>query len=128
MYFSVIRVILKLYRGYLAPEYAMRGHLTEKSDVFAFGVVALEAVAGRPNSDQTLRPDQMYLLEWVLENYISYLHKLKLINHSKLVLDQSLSWSSVYWACLTLSLPSACLEQFHNEALNLAVRIQNKNR
>jgi len=24
----------------------MRGHLTEKADVFAFGVVALEAVAG----------------------------------------------------------------------------------
>ncbi|KAI6691657.1 hypothetical protein NL676_028485 [Syzygium grande] len=32
--------------GYLAPEYAMRGHLTEKADVFAFGVVALEVVSG----------------------------------------------------------------------------------
>ncbi|KAB1201308.1 hypothetical protein CJ030_MR0G004428 [Morella rubra] len=30
--------------GYLAPEYAMRGHLTEKADVFAFGVVGLEIV------------------------------------------------------------------------------------
>ncbi|KAI6699955.1 hypothetical protein NL676_014279 [Syzygium grande] len=35
--------------GYLAPEYAMRGHLTEKADVFAFGVVALEIVGGKPN-------------------------------------------------------------------------------
>ncbi|KAF8038323.1 hypothetical protein BT93_B0993 [Corymbia citriodora subsp. variegata] len=35
--------------GYLAPEYAMRGHLTEKTDVFAFGVVALEIVGGKPN-------------------------------------------------------------------------------
>ncbi|KAI7747119.1 hypothetical protein M8C21_031378, partial [Ambrosia artemisiifolia] len=32
-------------------EYAMRGHLTEKADVFGFGVVALEIVSGRPNSD-----------------------------------------------------------------------------
>ncbi|XP_022749400.1 probable LRR receptor-like serine/threonine-protein kinase At1g56130 isoform X5 [Durio zibethinus] len=50
--------------GYLAPEYAMRGHLTEKTDVFAFGVVALEIVSGRPNSDSSLVEEQMYLLEW----------------------------------------------------------------
>ncbi|XP_050367617.1 probable LRR receptor-like serine/threonine-protein kinase At1g56140 isoform X2 [Argentina anserina] len=50
--------------GYLAPEYAMRGHLTEKTDVFAFGVVALEIVSGRPNSDPSLEEDKMYLLEW----------------------------------------------------------------
>ncbi|XVF27188.1 hypothetical protein REPUB_Repub14bG0085300 [Reevesia pubescens] len=50
--------------GYLAPEYAMRGHLTEKADVFGFGVVALEIVSGRPNSDHTLENDRIYLLEW----------------------------------------------------------------
>ncbi|KAM0063602.1 putative protein kinase RLK-Pelle-DLSV family [Helianthus debilis subsp. tardiflorus] len=50
--------------GYLAPEYAMRGHLTEKADVFGFGVVALEIISGRPNSDPTLEDDQIYLLEW----------------------------------------------------------------
>ncbi|GJS35168.1 probable LRR receptor-like serine/threonine-protein kinase [Tanacetum coccineum] len=31
--------------GYLAPEYAMRGHLTEKADVFGFGVVTLEIIS-----------------------------------------------------------------------------------
>ncbi|OMO49822.1 hypothetical protein COLO4_38356 [Corchorus olitorius] len=46
-------------------EYAMRGHLTEKTDVFAFGVVALEIVSGRPNSDSSLEEEQIYLLEWV---------------------------------------------------------------
>ncbi|CAI0450451.1 unnamed protein product [Linum tenue] len=56
--------------GYLAPEYAMRGHLTEKADVFAFGVVALEVVSGRPNSDPTLDEEKMYLLEWAW-----YLHE-----------------------------------------------------
>ncbi|KAB1216931.1 hypothetical protein CJ030_MR4G016056 [Morella rubra] len=50
--------------GYLAPEYAMRGHLTEKADVFAFGVVALEVVSGRSNCDSTLEEEKIYLLEW----------------------------------------------------------------
>ncbi|XVE51733.1 hypothetical protein DITRI_Ditri02bG0064400 [Diplodiscus trichospermus] len=50
--------------GYLAPEYAMRGHLTEKADVFGFGVVALEILSGRPNFDNTLENDRIYLLEW----------------------------------------------------------------
>ncbi|XP_062195410.1 probable LRR receptor-like serine/threonine-protein kinase At1g56130 [Phragmites australis] len=55
--------------GYLAPEYAMRGHLTEKADVFAFGVVALETVAGRSNTENTLEEDKIYLFEWVWELY-----------------------------------------------------------
>lgn len=46
----------------------MRGHLTEKTDVFAFGVVALEIISGRPNSDGSLDEEQMYLLEWVRKN------------------------------------------------------------
>uniref|UniRef100_A0A453GAY2 Protein kinase domain-containing protein n=1 Tax=Aegilops tauschii subsp. strangulata TaxID=200361 RepID=A0A453GAY2_AEGTS len=48
--------------GYLAPEYAMMGHLTEKADVFAFGVVALEILAGRRNFDDSLEEDEKYLL------------------------------------------------------------------
>ncbi|CAI9108925.1 OLC1v1008633C1 [Oldenlandia corymbosa var. corymbosa] len=50
--------------GYLAPEYAMRGHLTEKADVFGFGVVALEIVSGRPNSETSLDEDKIHLLDW----------------------------------------------------------------
>ncbi|XP_028752440.1 probable LRR receptor-like serine/threonine-protein kinase At1g56140 [Neltuma alba] len=50
--------------GYLAPEYAMRGHLTEKAYVFSFGVLALEIVSGRPNSDSSLEGEKIYLLEW----------------------------------------------------------------
>ncbi|KAF7032318.1 hypothetical protein CFC21_043502 [Triticum aestivum] len=48
--------------GYLAPEYAMMGHLTEKADVFAFGVVALEIIAVRRNFDDCLEEDEKYLL------------------------------------------------------------------
>ncbi|XP_058182595.1 probable LRR receptor-like serine/threonine-protein kinase At1g56140 isoform X3 [Rhododendron vialii] len=50
--------------GYLAPEYAMLGQLTEKADVFGFGVVALEIVSGRPNTDPSLEEEKIYLLKW----------------------------------------------------------------
>ncbi|OMO49820.1 hypothetical protein COLO4_38354 [Corchorus olitorius] len=67
LYGCCIEANKRLLVGYLAPEYAMRGHLTEKTDVFAFGVVALEIVSGRPNSDSSL--EQVYLLEWAWHLY-----------------------------------------------------------
>ncbi|KOM49462.1 hypothetical protein LR48_Vigan08g028900 [Vigna angularis] len=36
--------------GYMAPEYAMEGLLSVKSDVFSFGVIVLEIICGRKNS------------------------------------------------------------------------------
>lgn len=51
-------------QGYLAPEYALRGHLTEKVDVFSFGVVALEILSGRSCSDESLDIKEKYLLDW----------------------------------------------------------------
>ncbi|PUZ48905.1 hypothetical protein GQ55_7G283300 [Panicum hallii var. hallii] len=55
--------------GYLAPEYAMRGHMTEKVDVFAFGVVALEIVAGESNYQNTFEENTTYIFERVWELY-----------------------------------------------------------
>ncbi|EFH70822.1 predicted protein [Arabidopsis lyrata subsp. lyrata] len=66
--------------GYLAPEYAMRGHLTEKTDVYAFGVVALELVSGRPNSDENLEDEKRYLLEWAW-NLHEKSREVELIDH-----------------------------------------------
>ncbi|XP_039129809.1 putative receptor-like protein kinase At4g00960 isoform X3 [Dioscorea cayenensis subsp. rotundata] len=37
--------------GYMAPEYAIYGRLSPKSDVFSYGVLALEIVTGGKNSD-----------------------------------------------------------------------------
>ncbi|XP_071924714.1 probable leucine-rich repeat receptor-like serine/threonine-protein kinase At3g14840, partial [Coffea arabica] len=36
--------------GYMAPEYAMRGYLTDEADVYSFGVVLLEIVSGKSNT------------------------------------------------------------------------------
>ncbi|XP_073289323.1 cysteine-rich receptor-like protein kinase 15 [Primulina huaijiensis] len=36
--------------GYMAPEYAMHGQFSVKSDVFSFGVLILEIITGRKNS------------------------------------------------------------------------------
>jgi len=36
--------------GYMAPEYLAHGKLTEKADVYSFGVLLLEIVAGRQNN------------------------------------------------------------------------------
>ena len=36
--------------GYMAPEYAMEGLYSIKSDVFSFGVLLLEILSGRKNS------------------------------------------------------------------------------
>ncbi|XP_010247618.1 PREDICTED: putative receptor-like protein kinase At4g00960 [Nelumbo nucifera] len=37
--------------GYMAPEYAMRGQFSVKSDVFSFGILLLEIVSGKKNTE-----------------------------------------------------------------------------
>ncbi|KAG9439650.1 hypothetical protein H6P81_019815 [Aristolochia fimbriata] len=49
--------------GYLAPEYAVRGQLTRKADIYSFGVLLLEIVSGRNNRSSKLLHEEQYLLE-----------------------------------------------------------------
>ncbi|XP_068655352.1 cold-responsive protein kinase 1-like [Aristolochia californica] len=53
--------------GYLAPEYAVRGQLTRKADVYSFGVLLLEIVSGRNNRSTKLLRKEQYLLELTWE-------------------------------------------------------------
>ncbi|KAL8105534.1 putative receptor-like protein kinase At5g18500 [Apium graveolens] len=51
--------------GYVAPEYANSGLLNEKSDVFSFGVVFLEAITGRDPVDHGRPKDEVNMVDWL---------------------------------------------------------------
>ncbi|CAN8274316.1 unnamed protein product [Cochlearia groenlandica] len=51
--------------GYMAPEYAIHGQYSEKSDVFSFGVLILEIISGKRNKGFTPDSD---LLSYVWSN------------------------------------------------------------
>ncbi|KAK2642597.1 hypothetical protein Ddye_024360 [Dipteronia dyeriana] len=53
--------------GYMAPEYALWGHLTEKADVYSFGVLALEIASGRNNANSRAKKEGVCLLEVILQ-------------------------------------------------------------
>ncbi|CAL9193794.1 cold-responsive protein kinase 1-like [Musa acuminata AAA Group] len=49
--------------GYLAPEYAIHGQLTRRADTYSFGVLLLEIVTGRCNTNTRLPCEDQFLLE-----------------------------------------------------------------
>uniref|UniRef100_A0A1D1Z7T2 non-specific serine/threonine protein kinase n=1 Tax=Anthurium amnicola TaxID=1678845 RepID=A0A1D1Z7T2_9ARAE len=59
--------------GYMAPEYASSGKLTDRSDVFSFGVVLLELITGRKPVDPSQPLGDESLVEWV-KSYLHFLH------------------------------------------------------
>lgn len=57
-------------RGYLAPEYAIGGKLTRKADIYSFGVLLVEIVSGRCNTNSRLPVEDQYILERVRNSNI----------------------------------------------------------
>ncbi|ONK79456.1 uncharacterized protein A4U43_C01F6550 [Asparagus officinalis] len=55
--------------GYTAPEYAIRGELSEKADIYSFGVLVLEIVSSRKNTDLSLPAEMQYLPEYAWRLY-----------------------------------------------------------
>ncbi|KAF7150229.1 hypothetical protein RHSIM_Rhsim02G0065500 [Rhododendron simsii] len=90
--------------GYFDPEYFITQRLTAKSDVYAFGVVLLEVLCGRPAVDRKLCEEQMSLAHWAQQ----------CIKEGKLarVIDPSLS-GQIAPRCLKyfVALANNCLQQ-----------------
>uniref|UniRef100_A0A0C9RSU6 TSA: Wollemia nobilis Ref_Wollemi_Transcript_14503_2331 transcribed RNA sequence n=1 Tax=Wollemia nobilis TaxID=56998 RepID=A0A0C9RSU6_9CONI len=55
--------------GYTAPEYAVHGRLTEKADVYSYGILVLEIVGGRKIMDLRLPSEMQLLLGWAWSLY-----------------------------------------------------------
>ncbi|GJN32576.1 hypothetical protein PR202_gb21090 [Eleusine coracana subsp. coracana] len=92
--------------GYMAPEYAMRGHYSIKSDVFSFGILILEIVAGRRNGGSYDSEQYYHLLSLVWEHWT--------VGTVEEIVDSSLSSNSSDQMVKCIHIALLCVQ--HNPA------------
>ncbi|KAK4254183.1 hypothetical protein QN277_009597 [Acacia crassicarpa] len=56
-------------KGYMAPECLAMGKATRESDMYSFGIVALEIACGRKPIDPNASEEQVLMVQWVWELY-----------------------------------------------------------
>lgn len=88
--------------GYCAPEYALTGRLTLKSDIYSFGVVLLELISGRKAIGVPFMGSRRVLASWVMlliiESILFWLTKglvlfcFVFMNEKKIVFMMTLYW------------------------------------
>ena len=66
-------MVISLFCRYLAPEYTQTGLITEKADVYAFGVVLLELLTGVKATEFSRKSGQQYLPQWA--SFFSAIYK-----------------------------------------------------
>ncbi|PPS06030.1 hypothetical protein GOBAR_AA14620 [Gossypium barbadense] len=84
--------------SYMPPEYAMQGQFSEKSDVFSFGVLLLEIVSGRRNTNFYNNSYHLSVLEYGLVD--------KVISESK---SDSKNEKEI-WRCIHVGL--LCVQEY----------------
>ncbi|XP_019165373.1 PREDICTED: L-type lectin-domain containing receptor kinase IX.1-like [Ipomoea nil] len=55
--------------GYIAPESVLTGKASKETDIYSFGIVALEIACGRKPIEPRAEPDKVLLVDWVWELY-----------------------------------------------------------
>ncbi|XP_026447312.1 receptor-like serine/threonine-protein kinase ALE2 isoform X2 [Papaver somniferum] len=89
--------------GYVAPEYAMTGHLLVKSDVYSYGVVLLELLTGRKPVDMSRPQGQENLVTWARP----------LLNNSdslEMIIDPSIGSVSFDSVAKVAAIASMCIQ------------------
>ncbi|XP_068646275.1 cysteine-rich receptor-like protein kinase 6 [Aristolochia californica] len=87
--------------GYMAPEYAMAGHFSTKSDVFSFGVLILEIVNGRKATSFGISEYPLGLIEYAWSLW-SENKALELMD--SLILESCSSWELEVQRCIHIGL------------------------
>ena len=78
--------------GYMAPEYAMHGQFSVKSDVFSFGVLILEIVSGLTNSGISHGENTEELLSYVSLPFLTIASLLHLYCITIVFLNINVEW------------------------------------
>lgn len=56
--------------GYIAPEYFMHGRVSDKIDIYSFGVVLLELLSGRRPIGSSTLTEEASLVKWVRHDFL----------------------------------------------------------
>ncbi|CAK9875942.1 unnamed protein product [Sphagnum jensenii] len=89
--------------GYVAPEYAMTGHLLVKSDVYSYGVVLLELLSGRKPVDISQPHGQENLVTWARPLLCSKEGLEMLVDsglHNNFHFDDYRRMAAIAWMCV----------------------------
>ncbi|KAF8034836.1 hypothetical protein BT93_C0994 [Corymbia citriodora subsp. variegata] len=98
--------------GYMSPEYAMGGMFSERSDIYSFGVLLLEIVSGKKNTD--LCDQGQYL------NLLSYAWQLWSECHALDLMDETIAVSPPLEVIRCIHVGLLCVQDHAMERPNMS--------